>query len=139
MKILVVDDLLENRKLLSTLLKSIGQCDTADEGQSAVDMFEGEIEEGVPYDIILLDIAMPIMDGQEALKQMRKIEKEKALELEKPTPIIMVTAVDAKAEVAEAFESGCTDYINKPISKAKLFTKLSALGLIPSDWFKENL
>ena len=139
MNILIVDDLLHNCKLLSNILKPYGHCDTADSGQQAVDLFESALEEGTPYDLVLLDIMMPEMDGQEVLKHMRRIEKEYGIEPREETIIIMVTAVDAKTEVEEAFErGGCTDYLNKPVSSGKLLVKLSEHGLIPSDWWKKS-
>ncbi|MBF0437284.1 MAG: response regulator [Magnetococcales bacterium] len=138
MKILIVDDVLENRILLNSFLKSYGYCDLVDNGTSAVVMFVSGFEEEEPYDLILLDIAMPGMDGQEILRRMREIERENGVTSEEQTPIIMVTAVDATTEVAEAFQGGCTGYLNKPISRAKLLVKLSELGLISSDWWKEN-
>ena len=137
MKILVVDDQLPNRKLLSDILKPYGHCDTVNRGQSAVDLFDAALGEGEPYILVLLDIMMPKMDGQETLKRMRQVEKEYDVEPGKEATIIMVTAVDAKAEVAEAFEQGgCTDYLNKPISRGQLLVKLSEHGLIPSDWWQ---
>ena len=139
MNTLVVDDLFHNRKQLRDILKPYGHCDTADNGQQAVDLFESALEEGEPYDLVLLDIQMPEMDGQEALKRMRQIEKEYDVAPKNESIIIMVTAVDAETEVAEAFElGGCTDYLNKPISGGKLLVKLSEHGLIHSNWWKES-
>lgn len=139
MNILIVDDVLENRKLLGEILESFGECDLVENGQSALELFAGMLsEEGHSYDLVLLDIAMPVMDGQEALKSMRQIEADHVIPEEEQSVIIMVTAVDATNEVNEAFqEGGCTDYINKPISQGKLLSKLSEHKLIAADWWKD--
>lgn len=138
MKILIVDDIKENLKLLCVFLEPYGHCDMASDGQMAVALFESGFADSAPYDLVLLEIAMLGTDGQEALKRMRQIEKENAVPSEEQTPIIMVTAVDASVEVAVVFEHGCTDLINKPISRGKLLAKLSEHGLIPSLWWKGN-
>ncbi|MEO5345808.1 MAG: response regulator [Magnetococcus sp. YQC-9] len=137
MNVLIVDDIPENRSLLADILKPFAHCDVATNGQEAVEIFEAELVDGTPYDLVLLDIMMPIMDGQEALKKMRALEQEFQVTEENRAAIIMVTAVDALSEITEAFDvGGCTDYLNKPITRGKLLVKLSDLDLIPKDWWK---
>ncbi|MEO5355588.1 MAG: response regulator, partial [Magnetococcus sp. XQGC-1] len=63
MKILVVDDMVENRMLLSGFLSEFGQCDMAVNGVEAVELVEAALAEEMPYNLILLDIMMPKMDG----------------------------------------------------------------------------
>lgn len=140
MKILIVDDVLENRKLLWGFLKNHGACDMSGDGQEALDMFAGAITlEQKPYDLVLLDISMPGMDGQEVLVQMRQIERDNGLDPKGQAAIIMVSAVDARSEVEQAFKiGGCTDFLHKPISRGQLMVKLSEHGLIPSNWWEEK-
>jgi CheY-like chemotaxis protein len=69
-------------------------------------------------DLILMDIMMPEMDGIEALRAMRAQE-----EIQK-TPIIMVTTKSEKDRVETCYQLGCSDYINKPINKIELLTKV---------------
>ena len=129
MNILIVDDLLQNRKLLADLLRPYGQCDTVVDGQEAIDIFEGRLVDGDPYDLVLLDIMMPGVDGQEALAGMRQIERER--HSSKEAIIIMVTAVDESQDVLKAFfRGGCDDYLIKPITKEDLFKKLGEYNLI---------
>ena len=131
MNILIVDDNLPARKLLKNWLQSFGQCDMVNNGREAVDLFAEECTEGNPYDLILLDIMMPVMDGQMALKEIRRMEREFGVPYKDEVVIIMVTAVDTAKDVGEAYtRGGCTDYITKPISKDVLLKKLKDNHLI---------
>jgi two-component system, chemotaxis family, chemotaxis protein CheY len=137
MKCLVVDDQEENRVILSTSISPYGRCDLVANGSEAVELFRLEFASGEPYDLVLMDIMMPVMDGQEALQKIRDHEKNAGIPVGKGATIIMVTAVDAHSEVTEAFEEGlCTDYINKPINRSKLLVKLAEHNIIPEDWWK---
>jgi two-component system, chemotaxis family, chemotaxis protein CheY len=138
MRVLIVDDIVDNRRLLRDILKKHGECEMASGGKEAVEIFSMDFEDGNPFDLVLLDIMMPDVDGQEALRLMRQFEQDNGVKPEDATPIIMVTAVDAKVEVEEAMAGGCTDYINKPISTGKLMIKLSEIGLVPADWWEKK-
>ncbi len=139
MNALLVDDIEENRMLLSNILQPYGHCDVATNGQEAVEIFEAELLDGNPYDLVLLDIMMPVMDGQEALKKIRALERAHNIPEEDRAVITLATAVDAMSEVNEAFEKGgCNDYLHKPITRGKLLVKLSEHNLIPKDWWKQT-
>ncbi len=131
MNILIVDDLLNNRKFLRDLMKPYGHCDMVSNGIEAVEIFEAELTDGNPYDLILLDIMMPKMNGQQALKEIRRIESERGVAPEDETVIIMVTAVDMPQNILESFYQGrCTDYLVKPFTQKALLDKLKDYGLI---------
>lgn len=72
-------------------------------------------------DLILMDIMMPEMDGIESLRAMRAQEETKKI------PIIMVTTKSEKARVEICYQLGCSDYINKPIDKIELLTKVKKI------------
>ncbi len=88
------------------------------------------LEEDEPYDLICLDVMMPIMDGYQALKNIRDIEKEHNIPDDKQTKIIMTTALNEEKNVKKAFELGCTVYCAKPIDMDKLKSTLEKLELI---------
>ena len=76
MKVLVVEDDQTSRRFLETLFSRLGECETACNGREAVDAFRLALQDGRRYDVVCMDIMMPEMDGQEALRQIRALEKE---------------------------------------------------------------
>lgn len=131
MKILIVEDDFTSRKLLQTILAPYGDCDMAMNGLEAVDAFKAALEANAPYELICLDIMMPEMDGQEALKIIRGIEKERGLRGPNEAKVVMITALDDPRSVVEAYyKGGATSYIPKPIDKHMFIHLLRNLGLI---------
>jgi two-component system chemotaxis response regulator CheY len=96
----------------------------------AIDAFMMALEEDEPYDLICLDVMMPIMDGYQALKNIRDIEKEHDIPEDKRVKVIMTTALNEEKNVKKAFELGCTVYCAKPIDMDGLKSTLEKLGLI---------
>jgi len=128
MKILIVDDDLINRKLLSALLKGYGACDVAVNGKDAVDCVQRSLQEGKAYDIVFLDIMMPEMNGHETLQEVRKLEEKKGIVMGRGTKVIMVTALGDSRNVLSAFSEGCEYYLVKPVQQKKLFELLDEMG-----------
>jgi two-component system chemotaxis response regulator CheY len=131
MKFLVVEDDFTSRLVLQKMLLPYGLCDTAVNGLEAVKAFELAHEEGVPYDLIFLDIMMPEMDGKEALKIIRQKEQEMGIIPKDEVKIVMVTALDTAQDVIEAYyKGGCTSYLVKPIDKKKIINALKVFGFV---------
>lgn len=131
MKALVVEDDFASRKLLQKILSPFGEVDIAVNGVEAIDAFSKSMEEGTPYDLICMDIMMPMMDGQAALKRIRSIEREKNIAPAQETKVIMTTALDDPKNVVEAYyKGGATSYVPKPIDKQMLLHLLKNLNLI---------
>ncbi len=120
--VLVVDDSFVNRKLLMEILRDRAVCDTAANGEEALEAYSLSIEEERPYDIILLDVAMPKVDGMEVLSMIRESEESCGIELGRGVPIIMVTA--HKEPLFDSFSYGCDDYVVKPVDPAELVSKM---------------
>ncbi len=113
--ILVVDDIEVNRIILVKILSSLGaRCDTASNGQEAVDAFE-KSRPG-DYDLILMDVQMPVMDGYMATRTIRSSSHPSAKEL----PIIAMTANAFVDDVRDAIAAGMDAHIAKPVQIDKL-------------------
>ncbi|ACV64490.1 histidine kinase [Desulfofarcimen acetoxidans DSM 771] len=112
-RILLVDDSGDNRMLIMAYLKrTCYEIDIAENGQLAVEKFRAG-----KYDLVLMDMQMPVMDGYTATSIIR--ENEKANNLTR-TPIIALTAYALKEDVLKSYDAGCTDHLTKPIKKSVL-------------------
>jgi two-component system, chemotaxis family, chemotaxis protein CheY len=123
-KILIVEDDYTSRTLLQKYLKDKAECEIATNGIDGVQAFSAAAQAGVPFDIILLDIMMPGMNGQDALRQIRALEKDRGVKPSQSTTIIMTTALDSLATVRESYYDLCDGYIVKPVTRDKLFAEL---------------
>ncbi|MDD2390359.1 MAG: response regulator [Desulfobacterales bacterium] len=130
MKILIADDDFTSRMLLQGLLQSHGTVHLAVNGREAVEAVRLALEADELYDLICLDIMMPEMDGQEALRQIRLMEETKGIAVPDRVKIIMATALADKANVIKALNHQCDYFLVKPIQKARLMEKLRNLKLI---------
>ena len=130
MRILLEEYNFVTRKLMVAILSQYGECDVAVDGMEAVDAFLMALEDGKPYDLICLDIMMPVMDGFQALVGIRNLEKERDIPQEKAVKVIMTTALNDESNVKMAFELGCTVYSGKPIDQERFEQAMKKLGLI---------
>lgn len=132
MKTLIVEDDFLARSLLSTLLSEYGVCHVAVNGREALDAIERAFDENDRYDLVCLDIMMPVLDGQEALLELRKLEALRGIKGLETTKVIMVTAIDDSKNIMKAFRQGqCEAYLTKPLDRIKLISHVKDLGLIP--------
>lgn len=117
-RILLVEDNSDNINLILAYLKKTShKVDTAENGEIAVEKFKS-----CTYDLVLMDLEMPVMDGYTATKEIREWEKEKGLNA---TPVISLTAHALKEHEAKSREAGCDGYITKPIKKALLIETIN--------------
>lgn len=130
MKILIAEDDFASRKFMLRFLSKYGECDVTVDGMEAVDAFTMALEADEGYDLVCLDIMMPELDGYQALKAIRDIEKERGIPEEKASKIIMTTALNEGRNVTKAFELGCVAYAGKPIDQDKFENVLRKLELI---------
>ncbi|MDD4111816.1 MAG: response regulator [Herbinix sp.] len=130
MKILIVEDDFTSRKFMLKFLSKFGECDITVDGKEAVDAFSMALEEDECYDLICLDIMMPVLDGYQTLKQIREKEDELGILEGNRAKIIMTTALNERRNVSKAFELGCTAYAGKPINQMKFENVLKKLELI---------
>ena len=130
MRILLAEDDFVTRKFMINFLSKYGDCDVTVDGMEAVDAFMMALEENEPYDLVCLDIMMPVMDGYQALIGIRNLEKEKGIPQDKAVKVIMATALNKEEHVKKAFDLGCTIYSGKPINNERFEQALKKLGLI---------
>ncbi len=127
MKILLTEDDFVTRRIMQAFLKPYGECDVATNGNEAVDAVKISIKDGALYDLICLDIMMPGMNGQEALKLIREEESKAKI---KGSKVLMTTALDDSKNVMSAFKEQCDGYLVKPITTDKLKEKLLEFKLV---------
>lgn len=130
MKILIAEDDFASRKFMLRFLSKYGECDITVDGEEAIEAFTMALDANEGYDLVCLDIMMPGMDGYQALKQMRDIEKKREIPEESAAKIIMTTALNEGRNVTKAFELGCVAYAGKPIDQEKFENVIRKLGLI---------
>jgi signal transduction histidine kinase/DNA-binding response OmpR family regulator len=110
-RVLLVDDLPLNREIVISMFASTElSFDTAEDGEQAVKMFESSPER---YELILMDLIMPVMDGLEASQLIRKLDLPRAKEI----PIIAMTANVFKEDVDRCIAAGMNSHLGKPLNK----------------------
>lgn len=119
LRVLLVEDSADNQLLIRSYLKSTShRLEIADNGAIAVEKFKNG-----HYDLILMDMQMPVMDGLTATKTIRRWERDHDLPA---THIIALTALALKEEAVKIFEAGCNTHMTKPVKKTTLLELLQA-------------
>ncbi|MCX7966209.1 MAG: response regulator, partial [Syntrophorhabdaceae bacterium] len=121
--ILISEDSEDNRVLIQAYLKDTPyKLDFAKNGEEAVNLFRER-----HYNLILMDIQMPVKDGYTATMEIREIEKKMHLGR---TPILALTAYALKEEIQKSIEAGCDAHLTKPIKKAALIEAIEGYAKI---------
>jgi CheY-like chemotaxis protein len=119
LRILLVEDSSDNQVLIRSYLKQTPhRLDIADHGGIALELFKNG-----HYDLILMDMQMPVMDGYEATKAIRAWEREHDLP---PTQVIALTALALKEDGVKILDAGCNAHMTKPLKKHTLLEVLQA-------------
>lgn len=122
LRILLVEDSVTGRFLIEAYLKDTPyRIECAENGEIAVQKFTSS-----KYDIVLMDMQMPVMDGYTATRTIRDWEKEKGFD---PTPIIALTAHALAEDAGKSLEAGCSAHLTKPVKKAELLQAIIDHGL----------
>jgi len=113
LRILLVDDNADNRLLVKAFLKKLPyELIEAENGEEAVESFKQS-----DFDLVLMDVQMPVMDGRSATRCIREWESVTG---KPPTPVIALTAHAIKEEIDECLQAGCDAHLSKPVKKAAL-------------------
>ena len=122
LRVLMAEDAEDNVLLIRVYLKRSGiQLDVARDGREALELFRRQ-----PYDLVLMDMQMPVMDGFTATREIRDWERRQA---RPPTPIMALTAYTLKGDQEKCLEAGCDRYLTKPVKKARLMHEMGALAV----------
>lgn len=117
-RLLVVEDGVDHQRLIGCYLKKAGaQVTVAENGAIGRDDALRALAEGRPFDIVLMDMQMPVLDGYSATRALR--------EAGYTLPVIALTAHATTNDRAICLEAGCTDYLSKPIDRHKLIHTLT--------------
>ena len=116
-RVLLVEDNPINQRVAAALLRRVGlRCEVANNGKEALEAFGT-----LPFDLILMDCQMPVMDGYEATREIRLREERLGVH----TPVLAMTAHTLEGARDACLEAGMDDYISKPVDKRTLYSKLS--------------
>jgi two-component system chemotaxis response regulator CheY len=116
MRILIVEDDLLSLQYMQSILRQYGACHTAVNGKEAVQAYCQAVEESAPFDLIFMDIMMPVMNGLDALERIREFELYNAHRIPRGAIAVMATATNDSQEVVRAY-CCCSvyAYLVKPI------------------------
>jgi len=118
-RVLVVEDNAVNQKVAQGMLERMGcRVDVAGDGRAALELLGS-----IPYDLVLMDVQMPVMDGLEATRELRRREHGS----ERHLPIVAMTAHAMQSDRERCLAAGMDDYVSKPIRRRELLRVLRAL------------
>ena len=123
MRILIVEDDFASRKFMMNFMSAYGDCDGTVDGMEAVEAYMMALEDKQPYDLICLDVMMPVMDGYQATNVIRSCERADA----KTIPIIAMTAKAFDDDRKQSKEAGMNAHISKPIEIPNLLNTIDGL------------
>lgn len=124
LRILLADDSADNRLLIQAYLKKYPfQLDMAEDGEQALGKFQAG-----SYDLVLMDMQMPVLDGYNATRRIREWERQQRVP---PTPVIALTAYALKEEIQKSLDAGCTVHLTKPIKKSVLLEAIAHYSRSP--------
>jgi CheY-like chemotaxis protein len=117
-RILLVEDSIDNQRLIVRVLQKAGaEVTVAENGEAAVALVSAAKQANSKFDVILMDIQMPVMDGYEATQHLRRTGYAE--------PIIALTANATAENRQKCFDVGCDDYMTKPFDISKLVTLIA--------------
>jgi two-component system chemotaxis response regulator CheY len=132
MKSLVIDDDASCRNMFKLTLENFGDCDTVSLGFEGVNSYREALDKGEPYDLLVIDIILPDINGNEVLKMVRTEEDLRGITDFFRTKIILTTSLDDEEnrKLAENLTEGQESYYVKSFANEGFFEKLVGLGLL---------
>lgn len=131
LKILLVDDSKSAQLKIHEILSKYGECDQAYNGMEALEYFSNSLCNNSQYDLVVMDVVMPKMDGFQAAKEILAIEERENIPVNKRSKIVMLTSKSEPKHMIKAqLEIGVKTYITKPFEEKTLIEALNNLGLL---------
>lgn len=127
MRILIVEDDKTSGEFILRVLERYAECDIAISGIEAVDAFLLAHDEGMPYDLICLDLMLPLFDGEDVLAAIRKIENEKGIRPDRRVKVIITSALKDKELTAKLTQSGFDQYFLKPLNAEEIIKYIKSI------------
>jgi len=129
-KILIVEDSTSAQRRLISTLQAYAKCYVSGNGQEAIDFVQSICDEQEQFDCIFMDIIMPIKDGLSAVKEIRKLERDKNIFSKQKIKIVIVSTLkDPKEILLAQYECQADGYITKPYARSSVLETLKDLGL----------
>jgi len=123
-RILLAEDGLDNRRLIELFLKQAGaDVTTVEDGAAACEEIQAAVDLGKPFDLVLMDMQMPIKDGYEATRELRQTGCR--------APILALTAYAREGDRQKCIDAGCDEYIAKPIKRDDLLSTVRRYCNLP--------
>ncbi len=126
MKILIVEDDKTNSQLLVKVLEKFGCVDAVNDGEKAIKAYLEAIDKKEPYDLVCLDIMMPVIDGFTILGLIRDVEEKKKTNIGKGPRVFVISALSDAETIAKCYELGCHAFITKPINIKEIRNQLNS-------------
>lgn len=134
LRCLIMEDDELSRELLALQMEPYAECDLACDGREGLNMFVAASEAGNPYQLILLDIVMPEMDGLEAAKAIRSYEEKHGITIDRGVNIVVLSSLSTPQDVIQAYVAAqSAAHLVKPVQPDKLVKTLRKLELISAE------
>lgn len=129
MRVLIVDDDFYSRSFLEYILHPYATCDTAANGEEAVMLFSKALAERDSYRLVCMDLLMPVIDGPNALREMREVEKDHGVDKAEQCKVIITSVLEDAEDTHNAMYLGeAVAFLQKPIEEQALLAELRRLG-----------
>ena len=129
MKILIIEDDQFCQQMLSAQVSAYGECHSANDAGQAREKFQAALADE-PYQLILLDLGLPEIDGLDLYREFQELEKNAGLKPDQIARIIVTTSETTPDVIEEAFDLGCSSYLMKPCTQTEIERELKKLELV---------
>jgi len=133
LKILIIEDTPVNREFLILALKPYASCKAVSTGEAGLAEHKRALDQGLPFDVVFLDIQLPGIDGLKTLELMRAAEDQYEVPESRRSRVIVTTVLDDDRAASRAFISGqAVSFMTKPFRARQIADELRKLGLLES-------